>query len=323
MTQPILLTCPSVSFLKYFMTQLPRSFPGLLHARSHLRLPILPLQFPPPNQPFFTARFHAPPSQVRISPPGSHFPPGPHSPRPVSPLPFPNSPVQAVFFPFCACLSRRHTGRPAGRPEKHSTPEAPSGASPGTLSMHPPPPRRRRRESPAAARTARRQRSLPAVHAPACQQAGRHSSPPGRLAGRQGPPAFAAGRNRAAKKPCRRSAAPHRAALFCPAAHDRRRIRRRHAVPPIGGTTCRAAQSGGKPRMPIGVPKNRPHVEAPPVGGAKMPPAGWPAVGRDALRRPLRHPVGGSATPPVSCRRRRLTLTHSARMPERPAQRRQ
>ena len=84
-------------------------------------------------------------------------------------------------------------------------------------------------------------------------------------------------------------------------------------MPPIGGTIPagqlaggklgrrRKPPRGGKPRTPTGVPKNRPPVEAAPVGGAGMPPADRPAVGRDACWRPLRHPVGDAATPPQAC----------------------
>ena len=52
---------------------------------------------------------------------------------------------------------------------------------------------------------------------------------------------------------------------------------RHHTVPPIGGTVPgrrRKPPRGGKPRTPIGVPKNRPPVEAPPVGGAGSRPIG-------------------------------------------------
>ena len=135
-----------------------------------------------------------------------------------------------------------------------------------------------------------------------------------------------------------------------PAVH--RAAQRGGAIPAAesgGGTPCRqepcrptgwfAKDAHRRPQKPA------PQVGAPPVGGAGMPPADRPAVGRDALRRPLRHPVGDAATPPVSCRRRRITHTHAlhartlhartlltphaahstlcTRMPERPAQRRQ
>ena len=88
-------------------------------------------------------------------------------------------------------------------------------------------------------------------------------------------------------------------------------IARRYTVPPNGAAPFpppnpaavhraarnRAAQRGGSQRTPIGVPKNRPPVEAAPVGGAGMPPD--PAalkcrrpIGRRSLQgRPLASPA--------------------------------
>ena len=252
-----------------------------------------PPQFPPPNQPFFPARFHAPlpPLQVSVSPLGSH------SPRPVfppAPPPFPNFPVQAIFFPFCACLSRRRTGRPAGRPEKNT--EAPLGASPGTRSTHPPeaplgaspsiPPNPRRRENPAAARTARRQRLLPAVHSAARP----YIVPP---------------KNRAA---------------------DRRHRTRRHrsgrpADPPL--ESCRLLSApcrAGNSPAPYTVP---PAAIA--AGGHHLPPPGIPGGGTQCLQKEAPYtvpPIGGTVPGGTACRAanrrhhipcRQLTAPYSAR----------
>ena len=93
-------------------------------------------------------------------------------------------------------------------------------------------------------------------------------------------------------------------------------------VPPIGGTVPgrrRKPPKGGKPRTPIGVPKNRPPVEAAPIGGAGMPPdpavpAGTPSgvpcgipLGMPPLPPRLAAAAGGSHShTPHACRKDRL-----------------
>ena len=82
--------------------------------------------------------------------------------------------------------------------------------------------------------------------------------------------------------PCRQLAAPYRAA-------DRRH---RTRPPPETAKGRKAKDAHRRPQKPA------PHAGAPPVGGAGMPPADRPAVGKGVHWRPLRHPVGDAATPP-------------------------
>ena len=201
-----------------------------------------PPQFPPPNQPFFPARFHAPPPpQVRISP-------GPYPLLPRFPSPIP--PSKPFLFLFCACLSRRRPGRAIARPEKHTPPQDSAAGN------------SRRRHAPPAG-SDRCRRSMPR---PANRQAGIPARPANRPGGRS-PPLLPPGETVPPKK--RAADRRHRTGRH----HSARRLMTAagsgggtqclqkeapYTVPPIGGTTYRAAQSGGKQRTPIGVPKNRP-----------------------------------------------------------------
>ena len=85
-------------------------------------------------------------------------------------------------------------------------------------------------------------------------------------------------------------AAPYQAAP-CRAGNSRHHIPCRQLTAPY------SARPGGKPRTPIGVPKNRPPCRGA-AGRRRRNAAGRSAGGfcRDALRRPLRHPVGDVAT---------------------------
>lgn len=136
-----------------------------------------PPQFPPSNQPFFPARFHAPlpPLQVSVSPPGSH------SPRPVfPPVPpsFPNSPAQAIFSCSAPALAGAAPAGPQAGRKSTPLPRLPRSLARRPLHTSPPPP-----PTPAAGNSRRRfiPPGLPIgrpAFAPASQQAGRQHPPP-------------------------------------------------------------------------------------------------------------------------------------------------